>query len=277
MKPRTTAGRLAAWAALAGALAFAPSLAQEATPQAGAAGAAAALTSTQVQARMILMRMATYLANAPAFSVNLLSSYDVVQSTGQKIEFLERRKVIVKRPDRLRVEVEHSDNRRTTIVFTGKEIVLVDVTNKVYATAPQPGGLDESILRFVSDFGMRLPLAVLLMRRLPVDLERRVREIDYVEKTNLLGTPSHHLAARGDTVDMQVWVADGAQPVPLRIVLTYKYEPGQPEFRASFMDWNMSPKITEATFRPDIPSGSRKVQFAAQLAAAARARQGGKR
>jgi hypothetical protein len=241
-----------------------------------AAGAAPTPTAGQEQARGILMRMAQYLAAAPAFSVNMITSYDSVQPSGQKIEFGERRKLVLARPDHLRAEAEHSDGSRTAAVFTGREIVLIDATNKVYATAPQPGGLDESIVYVVSDLRMRFPLAMLLMTRLPAEFEKRVRSVEYVEKTNLLGTPSHHLAVRGDTVDFQVWVADGPQPVPLRIVLTYKDAPGEPDFRAQFADWNMAPAITATTFQADPPPGSQKILFAAQLAAARARGPGGK-
>ena len=44
------------------------------------------------QAREILMRMAGYLAGASAFSVSLRSGYDVVQKSGQKVEFGETRR-----------------------------------------------------------------------------------------------------------------------------------------------------------------------------------------
>jgi hypothetical protein len=239
---------------------------------------AAAEASNDVLARDMLMRMARFLSTQPSFGVSVFSAYDVVQASGQKIEFAERRKVLVSRPDRLRVETERSDGARGAVFFTGTEIMLVDLTNRVYATEPQPaGGLDQGLLHFVSDLKMRLPMAVLLMQRLPAEFERRVRSIAYVEKTNLLGTPAHHLAARGDTVDMQVWVTDGAQPLPLRVVLTYKEAAGQPEFRAQFADWNLAPPVTESTFRPELPDGAHKILFTAQLAAARRAPgQGGK-
>jgi len=125
--------------------------------------------------------------------------------------------------------------------------------------------LDETIVHFVRDLGMRLPLAVLLVSRLPAEIENRVRTIDYVEKTNILGTPAHHLAARGDSVDFQVWVADGAQPLPQRVVVTYRDEPGQPQFWAQFSEWNLAPAITEATFSAQVPPGAQKMPFAAQL------------
>src|SRR4051812_37928525 len=222
-------------------------------------------TASQAQARAILMNMAQALSRTPSFRVSLRAGYDAVQPSGQKIEFAENRTVTLRRPDRLRIEGEGSDGAKTLTVFTGKEIVLVDLTSKVYATAPQPGPLDATIVYFVRDLGMRLPLAAMLMGRLPEEFQERVRSVDYVEKTNINGAASHHLAARTDTVDFQVWVADGDKPLPQRIVLTYKKAVGQPQFWADFIDWNLAPQLNDATFSAQVPEGLQKVAFAAQL------------
>ena len=109
------------------------------------------------------MKMANFLASTQTFSVNLRGGYDAVQASGQKIEFGEYRTITMSRPNRLRVEGERSDGTKTLVVLTGKEIVLVDLTSKVYATTPQPGPIDDSIVYFVRDLGMRLPLAALLL------------------------------------------------------------------------------------------------------------------
>jgi hypothetical protein len=231
----------------------------------------AAETPSQAEARAILMKMANFLASTQTFSVSLRGGYDAVQASGQKIEFGESRTITVSRPNRLRVEGERSDGAKTLVILTGKEIVLVDLTSKVYATTPQPGPIDDSVVYFVRDLGMRLPLAALLLSRLPSDLQDRVRSV---------GVPSHHLAARGDTVDYQVWVADGDKPLPQRIVLTYKKAVGQPQYWAQFMDWNLEPKIDDATFSGRVPDGLQKIAFAAQLphkpTAPASARKGAK-
>jgi len=233
--------------------------------QSAAAKKAPAATPAQAQAREILMRMAAYLGGAEKYSVSLRAGYDAVQKSGQKIEFNETRKVVLSRPDKLRAEGERSDGAKTQVVFNGKEITLVDGASNVYATAPQPGNIDHSIVYFVSDLGMRLPLAVMLLTRMPAELEARVQSVDYVEKTAVLGKPAHHLAARTDTVDFQVWVADGDQPVPLRVVITYKKAAGQPQFWAQFSDWNLAPAVSDATFAAQIPAGAQKIAFAAQL------------
>ena len=117
------------------------------------APAAAAPTESQAQANQILMRMADFLAGAQRFSVSVRGGYDAVQKSGQKIEFGDMRTVTLSRPDRLRMEGERSDGAKSLTVFDGKDIVLIDETSNVYATAPQPGGLDDTFFHFVRDLG----------------------------------------------------------------------------------------------------------------------------
>jgi hypothetical protein len=232
----------------------------------GATPASTPEAARQARARTVMMNMARFLANTPRFQVSLRSGYDVVQPSGQKIEFHEDRLVTLSRPNRLRIEGTRSDGAKVLTVFTGKEIVLLDYASKVYAQAPQPGGLDQTIVYFVRDLGMRLPLAAMLLARLPAELEERVRSVDYVELTAVDGIPAHHIAARTDTVDVQLWVTDGAQPLPRRVVLTYKNEPGQPQFSAEFAKWNLSPAIEDALFAAQRPKELQKVAFAGELA-----------
>ena len=266
MRSNTGAWRQVFWTAGTAAFLLAAGLAYAQQPAPGKkAPAAAAVTESQAQASAVLMRMADFLGGTQRFSVSVRAGYDAVQKSGQKIEFGEMRTVTLSRPDRLRVEGERSDGAKTLTVFNGKEIVLIDAASNVYATAPQPGGVDDTIVHFVKDLGMRLPLAVLLVSQLPQELKARVRSVDYVEKTHIHGSTSHHLAARTDTVDFQVWVADGDKPLPQRVVITYKKAKGEPQFRAQFSDWNLAPAIEDSTFLVTPPDGAQKVPFAAQL------------
>ena len=265
MRSNAKAWRQAFRTAGTAALVLAAGLAYAQQPTPGKkAPAATAVTESQAQASAILMRMADFLGGAQRFSVTVRGGYDAPQKSGQKIEFGEIRQVTLSRPDRLRVEGERSDGTKTLTVFNGKEIVLIDETSNVYATAPQPGGLDDTIFHFVKDLGMRLPLAVLLVSQLPAELKDRVRLVDYVERTKIHGPPSHHLAARTDTVDFQVWVADGDTPLPQRVVITYRKAKGEPQFWAQFSDWNLSPDVSDAQFAFTPPEGAAKIAFAAR-------------
>jgi hypothetical protein len=234
-------------------------------PAAAVASPTVAVAETERDAKKILMSMAEFLAKTPRFSVNLSSGYEVLQESGQKIEFGESRKITVSRPNGLRVEVEHSDGEKHLVLYDGKVITTFSPTQNVYAQVPKPGGIDEAVTYFLKDLHMRLPLAALLLSRLPTELERRTQALDYVEKDVIHGTPVHHLAGRTETVDYQIWIPAGVQPLPLRVVLTYKNAEGQPSFRAQFTDWNLAPEIQDNQFAFTPPEGARKIAFLAQL------------
>jgi hypothetical protein len=235
---------------------------------------AAQITNPQAEpakAEDILKRMAEFLAKTPQFSVNLSDNFDVVQESGQKIEFGESRKITVSRPNGLRVDLEEGNGEKHTVFYDGKDITVFSPSQNVYAQTGKPGGIDEAVMYFLKVLHMRLPLAALLLSRFPAEIESRTQALDYVEKTVIDGIPTHHLAGRTETVDYQVWITEGAQPLPLRIVLTYKNAEGMPEFRAQFSDWNLAPKVQGSQFTFTPPEGARKIAFQAQLSSIAAA------
>jgi len=89
-------------------------------------------------------------------------------------------------------------------IFDGKTISVLDSDEGVYAQAAQPGSVDEALVYYVRSLRLRMPLALLLTRNLPDVLTGRIRSLDYVEHTDILGLPAHHIAGRGETVDFQL-------------------------------------------------------------------------
>lgn len=212
-----------------------------------------------------LMRMANFLAQLKEFSVTLHSGYDVVQESGQKIEFGENRKMTVVRPDRFRVDVERSDGESFTSVFDGKTVTVFSPKKNLYAATEVQGDIDAAIRHFVRDLNMRMPLAMLWVTTLPQQLEQRAIEADIVETSSLQDTPCFHLAVRGESVDFQLWLPTTGDPLPRRIILTYKNADGQPQFWANFSDWNTAPNPPAALFTLDIPKDAGRIEFLARV------------
>lgn len=217
------------------------------------------------QAMAVAKRMADFLSQLERFSVTADMGFDAVQDDGQKIEFGETRKILVDRPDRLRVEETKRDGSTSELIFDGKTIMLYYANDNVYALADRPGTLDDAVSYFVNDLGMRLPLAQLLDSKLASNLPGQVLSAAYVEKSSINGVPCDQIALRGAEADMQLWIAQGAEPLPQRVVITYKKLDGRPQFWAQFSDWNLKPKVSDKLFSVTPPDGAVKIEFAARM------------
>src|SRR4051794_13213636 len=104
-----------------------------------------ALMPMDSEALDALNRMVGALAQAQGFSVTIRAGYDIVQNTGQKITFGERRRFTLSRPDRLRIEVEESDGKRTLVIYDGKAITVFNPGENVYGQIKKVGSVDDGL------------------------------------------------------------------------------------------------------------------------------------
>jgi hypothetical protein len=226
---------------------------------------AAPASESQRLGRERLMEMARFLAGLEQLGVTVRGGFDVVQQDGQKVQFLENREVALVRPDRFRAEETRADGHNSSLVFDGTRMTLWNSEQGVFAQADQPGTIDDAILYFVRDLEMRLPLAPLFTTRLPEEFERRLRFVDLVETSYVFEEPAQHIVGRTGIVDFQIWIAAGKQPWPQRLVITYREEPGQPQYWADFSGWTAKPRIAKDLFDFKPPDDARQIAFAVQI------------
>ncbi len=101
--------------------------------------------------------------------------------------------------------------------------------------------------------GIPLQLRDFFSKDLTASLGSAVQSGYYVGESMISGVMCDHLALRGEKEDVQVWIARGDEPVPRRIVTTYRQIEGQPQFWAQFTDWNFSPELSDTTFTFSAP------------------------
>jgi hypothetical protein len=208
-----------------------------------------------------ITRMSDFIAKTKQFGVTIDVAYDVVQEWGQKLEFGETREVTLRRPDRFKVATTDRDGAMSGVVFDGREIAAFNAKDKVYATTPQAGSLDDAIAHFVDDLGMRLPMAAIFQGRLSKDVKTWAREVRYVEIATIAGVPCDHVALHGNWEDVQLWIARGDRPFLQRMVITYHRAEAKPQFSAQLRDWNLTPDVPDAAFAFTPPAGAAKIAF----------------
>jgi hypothetical protein len=223
------------------------------------AGTVASASGEETTPAARIEAMANFLAKAPRIGVVAECTYEAVQDSGQKIEFGERRELLLRRPDRARFEVTRRDGRRRGIVFDGAQLTAFDLDEKVYATAAKPGTADAALAYYTEELQMRLPLRELFAADLPQRMKDILPSARLVGQETVRGVSTDHVAFRGDTADVQVWIARDGDPLPQRLVITYRLAEGLPQFEADFHAWTLTPEVPDSAFTFVPPEGAEKI------------------
>ncbi|HXD00362.1 MAG TPA: DUF2092 domain-containing protein [Verrucomicrobiae bacterium] len=227
-----------------------------AAPSVPAAGDKAAI---EPRADELLKRMGDYLGQAQFFSVNAEIWQDIELSSGQRVQADRTVTLQVRRPDRLHTEV-HSTRRNHELFYDGDAITLFNRAQNFYGTVHTSGPLDDAMDVASERFGIAIPLEDFIRSDPHKDfLARAVSGVDLGPVT-VMGVPCEHLAFTQDNIDWQVWIQDGAAPVPKKFVITYKDEPDSPQFTAIFSNWDFTTKLPDFVFKFEPPAGAAKIK-----------------
>jgi len=211
------------------------------------------------QAQAILKKSTDYLAGLKQFSVDTQSTIEVVLNSGQKLQFDNGATASVQRPNKLTAR-RKGDLENQAFYYDGKTLSLYNPDQKYYATVAAPNTI-EGMLDYTRDsLDVIIPAGDLLYRDAFEILMRDVKSGYVVGKAVIAGVPCTHLAFRNADVDWQIWIQDGAQPLPRKFVITSNQVVGQPEF-AIVMNWNTAPKLAERAFTFAPPKDAKKIDF----------------
>jgi hypothetical protein len=268
------------WAAIGGvamAVLAAASLAaarQQGTTQGAAppaSGKPAAASKVDPKADEVLRRMSDFLSGQQTFSFAAEHATEVVLQSGQKLEFLADSNVTVQRPNHLRSD-RRGEKANVSLYYDGKSVTLYGHGMNMYATAAAPPTLDAAIDFTRKQLNLEAPAADLLYADPYRVLMEDVVASTYVGEAVVDGVKCHHLAFRGNETDWQIWVEDGARPVPRRYVIVTKKVTGAPEFQVELREWNLSPQVTPGMFVFTPPPKSERIDFVGAAKAAKQAR-----
>ena len=216
-------------------------------------------SGVEIEADRLLFEMSEYLAAADEFSFRVEISYDVVASTGEILEYSATHRVAVRRPDGFHVVVS-GDEFPYRVVFDGETTVFLRIDTNLYSVFEGGSDIDTALDYLFEKAGVSVPISDVVYsdpyEALIVNVESGTR----VGLHSVDGHPTHHLAFQQQVIDWQVWIDDGPRPLPRKLVLTYKDEPGKPRYRARFDDWDFEPRFSDHFFEFRPPAGAIQIE-----------------
>ena len=207
-----------------------------------------------------LKAMSDLLKGARSFTFKVVTDREQPSVNGQLLNFFTESRVEISRPNLVRVKTQ-GDRLSASLWYDGKTVTIYSEKSSFYGEAAAPATIDETLQMLMERFQMPLPIAGFLVQDPYARMMDGVKTAFDAGVAPVDGVACLHLAFSEEEADWQVWIEQGAKPLPRRIAVTYKKVPGAPRIVAALSDWNLAPAIPTGEFTFVPPAGAKKVDW----------------
>ena len=211
-------------------------------------------------AAKLLKQMSDFLDTLKAFSIHAESNIDSFRDDGQKIKLHRGIDIYVKRPDRLRADVD-GDFLDQQFFYDGKTITLYEKDKRYFGTIPATGDMAEAFEEAEETFGLVAPAADLIFKDAHGTLMADVSQGVVIGKGKIDQRMCDHIAFRGEETDWEIWIEDSGTPLPRQFIITSKWVAGAPQFAIRFTRWDTSVQPGDDVFNFVKQAGDSQIDF----------------
>jgi|KBSSwiStaDraftv2_1062776.scaffolds.fasta_scaffold98747_2 hypothetical protein len=218
-------------------------------PAAPAPRAAPTMPAPTVDAEAVqaMDKMSAFLRTLNAFELTTDTTIDLVTNSGQTVQIGGQGVYKVRRPDRFSIQV-NSDRRNRSYIYDGKQFTMYAPGLDVYATRDAPATIRETLDLMWDKYRIPVPLEDLFRWGDPKESRKDKLQSGYrVGDATVNGVATDQYAFREGEIDWQVWIQKGAQPLPLKLVITDRTDPANPSYIAR-LSWRLNPTLSDTDF-----------------------------
>jgi hypothetical protein len=212
------------------------------------------------RADTLLRQMSDTLARATSLAIEAEEVYDDVPEHSPRRQLASVRHVALRRPDRL-VGDASGDAYNRSFYYDGQTFSALDKEQNVWASGGVPPTIDGALDWVFEKTGTVIPLADFLYSDVYERLMDSVQRGVYLGIHEAAGVPCHHLAFEQATIDWQIWIDAGKEPLPRKLVIAYKTEDEVPQYMVTIRKWNLRARLPDALFVFEPPDGAAAVEI----------------
>ena len=208
----------------------------------------------------LVRKMSELLASTQSFALEADEIYDEVPEHLPRTQLTNRRHLALKRPDRF-VGDASGDAINRSFWYDGKTFSVVDKEQNSYTTVPVPDTIDATLDAVLERTGMVIPLADFVYEDVYGRLMQSVQRGVYLGIHDVSDIACHHLSFEQATIDWQLWIDAGEEPLPRKLVIVYKTEDEVPQYTVTIGNWNLNADVPEELFQFEPPEGASRIEF----------------
>ncbi len=226
------------------------------------------------RADQVLKAMCERLAGLERFAFEAEETFDEIPDGEPRMQLTNVRRVALERPNRLAADA-HGDTLNRAAWFDGKTATLLDKAHNRFVQVEVPPTIDAALDHLAERYGIVAPLEDLLYADPYEVLTEGVLYGRYLGLHRAAGVLCHHLVFVQDTIEWQIWIDAGEDPLPRKFVITYVREKGEPQYSAILLKWQLDPAFPEDLFTFHAPPGAEQAELGEVLSPESHGESGG--
>jgi hypothetical protein len=203
--------------------------------------------------------MGAFLRSQRAMIITARTTTDEVLDNGQKVQRNGVATLRMSRPDRLRADVS-SDRRNEQLFYDGKTFTIYQPSLGYYGSFNAPPTLAQLVDEAEQRYGIDMPLADLFAWGTARSPAANVKGAIDLGPSMVDGVKCEHYAFHQADVDWEIWIQQGPQPLPRKMVITTTTEKTQPQ-HVAVMSWDLSPRLDDSMFTFTPPATAQRIDF----------------
>jgi hypothetical protein len=234
-----------------------------------AAKAASSPRSVDPAAVKALSDMSTFLQSLSSFELTSQTSLDLVTRDDERIQLDGVGAYKVRKPNAFVIDIA-SDAWNRRYIYNGQQFTLYAPKLGYFAQIPAPGTIRETISEIGTRFGISLPLDDLFRWSEPGGARADLLQSGYLVGVETIdGVKTNHYAFRENKLDWQIWIQQGDQPLPRKLVIIDRRDAAGPGYSAR-LRWTLNPALRDDDFAFQPPTDAKRIRIVQQDAGGSR-------
>lgn len=213
----------------------------------------------QPEALDALDRMAEWLEGQPRLRLVIQDSVETMDESGDWLTLHHERTVTVRRPDRLRVDV-NGDREVENVIYNGETVTLALPAQGLYAQDKTAPTIDGMLADIAERYGVRRPAGDLVRTGISQRVRERAGSAELLGDSLVRGHRCTHLRFTVPAGSWELWINKDGDPTPRKIVIRYTSFPGSPRYTMYVMGVETPAALGEELFQFS-PAGMEQIPF----------------
>ena len=206
----------------------------------------------------ILDRMSDVIGELTSCSFRLSTEVDQTDYQHGMVKVFDFHEVHFVGPDKMLINSRGKSGHRG-FWYNGSTVTYYSYDENNFGIIDAPGDIVSTMDSINLTYGIEFPAADFFYPTFTDDILDNFDKVKYLGNRWVEGKVCFHILADSEETSVQIWVADDAFNLPVKLVIMYKDEQPASQYQATFSRWEVNPDLPSTIFEFTPPHQANQV------------------